>query len=222
MDKSFQDDELVALLKSGHRHLLPKGHIMSNVGEAMGVSIVERGYIKRYLITEEGNQSIQLIYGPGNIFPLTAIFSTLLGLELFDGDEIFFYEVMSNASIRSIKLTTLQDYCEQNPQIYKDLFYVSGTRFNSWIASVEMLSQGNSYRKLAHQLIYFAEEYGQTSAEGTKILIPLTNQDLAGILKLTRETISRNLSRMQQKGLVKLGKNITIVNIEKLRKEYNK
>jgi len=212
-------EELVALLKNGRRHVLPKGQVMGNIWDNLGLAYVESGYIKRYLITREGNQSILVLYGPGYIFPFTPVYRKLFGLELYEGDQAFYYEAMSNAIVRSIKMNVLEDYCRDHPSVHKDLFYVTGTRLNLVIANSETLSLGNSYRKLASQLVYFANHFGQTSGEGIKILIPLTNTDLASILNLTRETVSRSFSRLQQKGLVKSGKNITVLDIEKLRKE---
>ncbi len=64
-------------LSRGHRHKLPKGQIMPSLFKDLGVAKVEKGYIKRYLITQEGNQSIQIIYGPNNVFPLTPVFREL-------------------------------------------------------------------------------------------------------------------------------------------------
>ena len=214
-------EELVALLKTGRRHALPKGQVLGNIWDNLGLAYVESGYIKRYLITREGSQSILVIYGPGYIFPFTPVFRRLFDFELYDGDQFFYYEAMSNAVIRSIRMDTLEEYAGEHPQIYKDLFYVAGTRLNLVIADSDTLSQGNSYRKLAHQLVYFATHFGQPSGDGIKILVPLTIQDLASVLKVTRETISRNLSRMKQKGLVKTDNNAIVVDLEKLQKEIN-
>src|SRR5665213_3348933 len=97
--------ELRALLESGHRHMLPKGQVLSSVGENLGLVVVETGYIKRYLITREGNQSVQSIYGPGYIFPLTPVFKALMNLEIYEGEEILYYEAMSKASIRSVTMS---------------------------------------------------------------------------------------------------------------------
>jgi CRP/FNR family transcriptional regulator len=126
---------------------------------------------------------------------------------------------MSKTSIRSIKISTLKDYCRNNPQVYKELFYITGTRLNLVIAHSETMSLGNSYRSLAHKLAYYADQFGQVSDEGIKLLVPLTNSDLASVMNISRETVSRSFSRLQQKGLVKSGKNIIIPDVEKLRRE---
>jgi len=220
MDYASSTAELSTLLKTGRPHTLIRGQLLGGVGDNIGAAIVERGYIKRYLITPDGNQSILIIYGPGHIFPFTPIYRELTELELYEGDQVFYYEAMSNAKIRTITMASLGAYCQDNPHIYKELFYIAGTRLNLVIASSEIMSLGNSYMKLAQQLVYFGNHFGEVSANGeVKILLPLTNSDLAGLLNLTRETISRSMSRLKRKGLVRPGINLVITDIDKLRRE---
>jgi len=221
MNTSLSTPNLCALLESGHRNRLPAGQVMNSVGQNVGLAIVESGYIKRYLITREGNQSVQSIYGPGDIFPLTPVFRGLLNLEIYTGEEILYYEAMPKTTVRSVTMADLQEYAVRNQSIYKELFYVAGIRLSSNIQRLENVSLSSSYRRLAHQLACFAEQFGENSSSGTKILLPLTNSDLANVLNLTRETVSRSFSRLRKKGLAIGGTHIIIPDVDKLRQEIN-
>ncbi len=108
------------------------------------------------------------------------------------------------------------------PKIYEDLLYIAGLRLNYLISELETMSMANVYEKIAHYLLYLAEHFGKQNDHTAKILIPLSIGDLAAVINVTRETISRNLSRLQRKGLISTGQNIIIPDIEKLRKEINK
>jgi CRP-like cAMP-binding protein len=222
MSLIYTPPTLSEVLNRGHRHQVPKGQIMPSLFKDLGVAKVEKGYIKRYLITQEGNQSIQIIYGPNNVFPLTPVFKELLDFELYEGKEIFYYEAMSPAMIRTVSMTELKQAAAADAKLYEDLLYIAGLRLNYVIAELETMSMGNVYQKIAHQLLYLADHYGERNGQSAKILVPLSTGDLAGILNVTRETISRNLSRLQRKDLISTGKNILIPDIEKLRKEINK
>jgi CRP-like cAMP-binding protein len=214
-------NNLALLLENGRQRQLPKGQVLSDFEGNFGLARIKSGYIKRYLITKEGNQSIQGIYGPGDIFPLTPVFRHLLKLEIYDGEEIVYYETLAVTRLYSIPLAELKDQVDKNPELHENLLRVAGNRLNSNIHHLENMSLANSYRRLAHQLLYFASQFGEFGPEGITILLPLTNSDLSSVLDLTRETVSRNFSRLRQKGLVKNGTHIMIPDIEKLRREIS-
>ena len=69
---------------------------------------------------------------------------------------------------------------------------------------------------VAHQLLYFAKTYGDNSLFGLEITLPLTQQDIADILSLTRETVSQSISTLRKKGLVNTDGHITIMDMDAL------
>jgi CRP/FNR family transcriptional regulator len=118
-------------------------------------------------------------------------------------------------------MADLHEHANRHESIYKELFYTAGIRLSSNIQRLENVSLSSSYSRLVHQLVCFAEQFGEKSSAGTKILLPLTNSDLANVLNLTRETVSRSFSRLQKKGLAIGGTYIIIPDISKLRQEIN-
>jgi CRP/FNR family cyclic AMP-dependent transcriptional regulator len=51
-------------------------------------------------------------------------------------------------------------------------------------------------------------------------MLPVSNQELASQIGTVRELVSRNLSRLQAEGLIKIeGRNVTIVNAKGLEAE---
>lgn len=211
---------LYQLLLSGNRYKLPKGQVIHALNDRSMVSLIETGYIKRYLITKEGNKSIQLIYKPDDIFPMTPIFKSLYEMDLYRGPEVYYYESMTDIVIYSISIDQLNKAASEDPSIYKDLLYASGVRLNSYIHYLEDISLKTSYEKVAHRLIFLADQMGELTPQGTKILLPLTHQDIADILDLSRETVSREMAKLKAKRLVSGTKNIIIPKLDELEKIY--
>ncbi len=183
----------------------------------MLLSVLEAGYVKRYSITDDGGQSVQSVYGPADIFPLTPVFKAIFHQEIYHGREPFYYEPITPVVMHTIDRVALENAVAQDATIYRDLLYVSGTRLGSNIQRLENMSLRVANRKVAHQLVYFADTFGEKTKEGTRILAPLTHQSLADILNLARETVTHCMIRLEAKGLIKVDKHIIVTDIEKLR-----
>lgn len=207
------------LLAEGRRLRLPKGQVVSGFEEQSKLYLLRSGYIKRYLLTKEGTKGIQVVFGPNDVFPLTPVYNSLYDLRVYSGAEQYYYESMTPIELYAISQETLREAIDENPLIYRDLFLAAGLRLNSYIHRLESMSLRVANKKVIHQLVFLAEVFGKKTDAGLTITASLTHQDLADILNLARETVSHVLGRLQEKGLIKHDKFITVTDIERLRRE---
>lgn len=203
----------------GRKFKLSKGQIIQSTDDRRVFNYITSGYVKRYLIANDGSIGVQVIYGPGDVFPITLAFSVLFETEVSQGPETYYYEAITEGEIYTINESELKDSVDANPRLYKDLMSVAGKRLHSTLHGLENLTLKNSYHRVAHELLYLAQRFGEQKANGTKILIPLTHQDLADILSLTRETVSTCMVQLREKGLIKTQKSIIITDMDKLQAE---
>lgn len=211
------DSPLYKLLLSGRHYKLPKGQVVNALDDSAMVNLLKSGYIKRYLITKDGSKGTQVIYGPGDIFPLTPVYKNVYQMDIYSGPEEYYYESMTEIELCSVSQSTIKEALETDSLIYKDLFFAAGLRLNSYIHRLEDMSLRVANRKIAHQLVYLADTFGKKTESGVVIEVPLTHQGLADILNLARETVTHGMTRLQEKGLIEINKNITVVDIDKLR-----
>ncbi|MGH7157057.1 MAG: Crp/Fnr family transcriptional regulator [Candidatus Saccharimonadales bacterium] len=211
--------ELAALLLRGRKYKIPKGQIIQSTENRRVFNLVISGYVKRYLIANDGSYGVQVIYGPGDIFPITLAYSAVFDRKINEGPETYYYEAMTNTDIYTIDESALKEGVEQNPILYKDLFSIAGKRLHSTLHGLENLTLSNSYHRVAHELHYLASKFGEKEPAGVKILVPLTHQDLADILSLTRETVSTAMVELRKKKLIVTGKSIVVPDMEKLETE---
>ncbi len=213
------NNQLHELLKSGRNYKLSKKQVVQTTDDRQVVNLVSSGFIKRYLILNDGSIGVQITYGPGDVFPLTIVFKTLFDQPLYTGPEVFYYETMTDAEIYSIDVSTLEQEVGKNPKLYSDLLQEAGIHLESCVHSLENLSIKGSTKRVAHQLTFFAKNFGKKTAKGICIEPPLTHQDLSDILSLTRETISTSMVQLRKKGLISSDKNIIIPDLKKLEEE---
>lgn len=222
MEQKKIGSSLHSLLLQGKKYDLPKGTTIQTTEGLKVFSYVKSGFVKRFLIANDGTTKIQIIYGPGDVFPLTLAYKSLLKQDIYDGNEVYYYETMTPAQIYRVEDSVLVQQTKMDQQLYKDLLFEAGRRLHSTLYSLENLTLQNTYNRVAHQLVYFAREYGEIKSNGIKITLPLTHQDLASILSVTRETISNSMVQLKKKGLIKVNKFIYVPNIKKLESEaYN-
>lgn len=224
MSYELQDTPYYQLLLTGKRQNLPKGEIVHGFEDRTLVHLIKSGYVKRYKIQNDGSRSIQVIYGPNDMVPLTPVYNTVFETKIYTGPETYYYEAMTDVSLYSISHDTLKEALAKDPLIYKDLFYAAGVRLNSYIHRLEDTSITGSHRRIAHLLVYLADVFGAPTKDGSIVIhLPLTQQTIAEILNLARETVTHSVVNLRDKGLIVVAaKTFTVPDRDKLQHEAYK
>lgn len=200
---------------------VPKKHPIHISEENHLLYFVNKGYVKRYIITQEGTESVQSIYGPGEVFPLTPVYKALFDETIYEGKEEIFYSAVSDCIVHSISREQLLKATEENPLIYKDLLYVAGLRLNSNIHMLENSSLKSATREVAELIVYFANRYGVEIGGGIEIQLPLTHELIGSVVNLTRETVTNSLKRLVELGCIKTGRNVVVTDMTILERQIH-
>lgn len=217
--RSFNN--LHQLIATGRHYQIGKKQVFQSSDDRYRplINMIKSGYVKRYEISNDGSLSIQAVYGPGDVFPLTLAFKSLFDQDVYEGPEIIYYETIADTELYSLDIGNLSKSVMKNPLLYRDLLFEAGVRTHSNIQRLENISLKNSLRRTAHQLSFFARQFGERKLTSIKIKVLLTHQDIADMLSLTRETVSINLQKLQKKGLIKPGRYIEVLDLTKLENE---
>jgi CRP/FNR family transcriptional regulator len=128
--------------------------------------------------------------------------SSVAEVPLFDGGP-YPATVIAIDAVAAI-LISKQDFrqvCLQHPDVALKVLSVIGQRLRQLVAVVEAVSFGSVRQRLARALL----EFGKTTTDGS-FWLPATHQELASRLGTVREVVSRNLSRFQSEGLIRMEK----------------
>lgn len=210
------------LFSSGKKYKFAKGEVIQSADNDATISLLHKGYVKRYLITSRGTISVQNIYGPGFAFPLTLIFKTILGQEIYQGRENYYYEALTDIELLGISESLFLDAASNEPQFYPEILKITGARLLSNIWRLENMSVQPAEKRLAHMLAFYASQFSKKTKAGHEILIPFKHHDLAADLDVARETVSLGMSELEKKGLIKTGRFIIVPSLEKLQDEAYK
>ncbi|HET6924237.1 MAG TPA: helix-turn-helix domain-containing protein, partial [Candidatus Saccharimonadales bacterium] len=62
--------------------------------------------------------------------------------------------------------------------------------------------------------------HGEVHPQGIILKIPVTQQDIADMLSMTRETVTRQYARLKRNGLIAMDRHLVITNLPGLQAAY--
>jgi CRP-like cAMP-binding protein len=173
----------------------------------LGIYVIAEGRVKIFKTSSAGRQ-IQLA--------METAPSSVAEIPLFDGGCL--PASVSALTLVKTLLIRKEDFrriCFDQPEVALKVLAKVGQRLRSLVNLLEQVTFGNVRQRLAQTLLEFRQ-----SAENATFHLPETHEQLAFRLGTVREVISRNLSRFQAEGLIKLDKRqITIIDAAGLRQE---
>ena len=207
--------KIADLFEGGIKREYQKSQVLIYEGDPVhSLHYIESGYVKVYNILNSGSERIIFIYGPGDVFPLTSYLS---------GSNImrYFYVCMSPVTIRAIPSEDLEQRIKHDLNVGETLVGYTTSVNYQFIQRIEILAVNDARRKVVALLAFLVKKTGM----GTPLCelgVNLTQQDLADMSGLTRESTSRQLVRLRKEGVL-LGTNSkSIINETKLEKLLKK
>jgi CRP/FNR family cyclic AMP-dependent transcriptional regulator len=112
---------------------------------------------------------------------------------------------------------------ERSPKILLNMTAVLSRRLRKMNELIRSLAFYDVYGKVARVLLTLAAEKGRATEQGTVIDLRLTQQELAELAGMSRETMTRTLRDFQQAGCVRIESGIiTILEVDMLRREVGR
>lgn len=188
---------------------LRSGQIVFYQGEAaLQTYRILNGLVRAYVIHDNGDEATIAYYGPGDIFPIAPSFD-------ITPVTLFYYETAAESEVEVMHKRDFDDYLRSHSD---EEHHKSAARYVSSLMHISALAQPTARGKLAHTIRYMAIRFGEKSFDGTrrKISIKLTQQDLARLCNASRETMSIELGKLKDEGVLSVKEKKYIVHLAKL------
>jgi len=213
---SLTEGELEFIAKRTIVRRYSSGELAFGEGEpCMGLYVVESGHVRIFKSSPAGREQVLSVDGPG---------SSIAELPVFDGGAYPASAIaIQDATLLFVGKQDFQALCLAHPQVGLKVLRVVGARLRRLVEVIEELSFTTVRHRLASYLFRLAQKSGKRTAEGLVVSLPVINQELAAQIGTVRELVSRNLSRLQAEGLLKLdGREVTLSNLKALEEEVQK
>jgi CRP/FNR family transcriptional regulator len=194
------------------RRFSPGETVFSEGQPCSGMYIVESGHVRIFKSSAGGREQVLSIDGPG---------SSVAELPVFDGGNYpASVTAVDDATLLFVSKQHFQALCLAHPQVALKVLRVVGARLRRLVGIIEELSFTTVRHRLASFLLRLARTEGKRTDEGVEVCLPVSNQELASQIGTVRELISRNLSRFQSEGMLKIeGRRLIVRDLKALEAE---
>lgn len=208
---NLSEEELDSIIPQVVKRRLKKNTVIFHENDAaMAFYLVKTGRVKIFKTGPEGREQVISILGDGQIFG---------DVPAFDGGPYpASAATMADSEIYLIRSEDFQALVRRYPDVALKIIKVLGQRLRQSMELVRDLSFKQVPHRLAGLLVKLSDEYGVDTEDGLLIELPLSRQELADIVGTSRETITRELKKMEREGILLIDRRrLTITEPERLR-----
>lgn len=210
-----EEHQLKQLFETGRRLIYQKDDVVIRTSDTpSGVYYVASGSVKAYCLCKDGEHNIIMTFGPGEIFPTAWAVSGVsrpVGFSALEGTELW----------RISRESFLQSLWADSGLMYAALQMLAGN-FSMLVCELDNLQYRSAREKVVYRLLFLASRFGQVDGNTAYLGMRITNDYLARSTNITRETASREISRLNRKELIKtINGRLVIPDLTNLRNEIH-
>lgn len=189
----------------------PKGQILVFADEnPEHIFYLVSGRVRKYDVSYRGDEVIVNIFKPPAFFPMSWAINK--------SQNKYFYKTETKSELHIVPTAVALEFVKSNPDVMLDLLSRIYKGMDGLLGRMVHLMSGTAKSRLIYELIIECRRFGKTAA-GFHIVLNVNEVDLAARTGLSRETVSREMQKLKEIGIVTIkGKEITIKDLPALEK----
>ncbi|GAB6098288.1 Crp/Fnr family transcriptional regulator [Halanaerocella petrolearia] len=201
---ALTDEELAKIKDIMFTRKYQKGEFIFFEGEeGEGLFFIESGKVKLTKMIESGKEQILNLFKTGDMFAEVVLFD--------QGEYPATAVAIEDSKIGVISKEDMEDIMRKYPEITIKMLRVMSKRLRRAQMRVRNLGLKNTKSRTASILVHLAQEHGWDNQQKTSISLSLSQQDLAGLIGSSRETISRVLSKFKKEDIVNVSRQKIVI-----------
>lgn len=158
------------------------------------VFLLKVGIIRAYTISASGAKNIQLMYGHGEVFPVSHLVHKRL--------QNVYYEALTDCKVVRMQTKALVPYLQSNAAAGYAMLTTVAKEFIVYKARVDILEYQYARERVAYQLLLLGKRFGKQE-DGDELVMQHFPQDvLAESCNVSRESVNRELKRFERLGYI--------------------
>lgn len=199
-----------ALLGSARVRMLAARDVLAREGDdAAFAGLLQIGFLKLTRASADGTDMIVRYLGPGEAF---AAIAALPGAR---------FPVTATAVMPARMVLwpaeTIQAHADRLPQLKTNLMKAMSGHMSGALERMQELTSERVPQRVARALVRMARDCGERTADGFRIVHPITRQELADLTGTSLFTVSRLVSSWESQGLLRTARGaMTVVDPDEL------
>lgn len=176
-----------------------------------GIFFLTKGVVRMFVLSK-GVELTLNIYKPHALFPMSQV--------LNNKKERYTYDALTEVQGYFAPKKDFGKFLSKNPPVLFDLLRRIYRGLDGFFMRLEALLSNDAYFRVLTQLIIYSKRFGQTDKNKITFDWHLTHRELASQTGLARESVTKQIKKLQDKGLIGyLGKKLVIYDLPKLEAE---
>lgn len=197
----------------GETKVYTKGKLLTLAGqEPTSISFLVEGIVEQYDITPEGNKIVVNIFKPPAFFPMSwAINKT---------PNTYFFAALTDVKLKHANADATVAFLKNNPDVTFDLLSRVYRGTDALLKRLVFAARGIASSRLIFELLIEAYRFGSDTSDSKK-LIRVRQSSLASRSGLARETVSRELHKLEVEGFIVLTKQGVVLDMSRLERKLD-
>lgn len=194
--KRIEDESIIAHFSDGLLMQFSKEEtIINGYDEPEGVYLIKKGFVKAYSVSDAGHGNLLIIHEEGEFIPLPWA---------LDGAHTtgLYYEAMTDVTILRTPKDKLRSALGNNSWLSQEILRQAVNIITVYTQRIQTLEYRSARGRIIAELLYMAERFGRNQDGEIVIDAPITHQDIADSINMTRETASRALESLFEERLM--------------------
>ena len=188
--KEFED-----FYKQFTKRYYKKGEILIRADDdPQGIFCLTQGYVRQYSISKTGFEFTLNILKPISYFPMVwAVNGT---------PNVYYFEALTSVEVGRAPREQVVNFIKDKPTVIFELMSELLEDYAETLTRIEHLVFSDAYRRVISVLIYIAKHFGEVNKNRIIVNHRFTQQDIATLVGVTRETASSEMVKLEKKGLI--------------------
>jgi CRP/FNR family transcriptional regulator len=188
-----------------------KGQVIISQGdEPYSVYLIKSGVVKLYSIDNAGFERTINIFSRDNAFPVTWLLKDL------PSQHLYFYEAFTNVVCYQAPIEAARQYISRHTDLLLDLVdSLTKTQINL-LGRIQNLEKSHVQERLEFVLYFLATRLGTFNGYVAAINAPITQEDIARLAGVTRESMSIEINKARNKGVMWKEQHVTFIDLQRL------
>lgn len=192
-----------------------KGEMLIRADDDLqGIFCLKKGYVRQYTISKTGFELTLHILKPISYFPMVwAINGT---------PNVYYFEALTPVQVGRAPRDQVVNFIKDKPTVIFELMSELLADYAETLTRMEHLVFSDAYRRVISVLLYIAKHFGVEKGKGIVVEHRFTQQDIATLVGVARETASNEMVKLEKKGFVSYeGHSMIFKNINDLEHELS-
>ncbi|OGY11204.1 MAG: hypothetical protein A3H88_00330 [Candidatus Blackburnbacteria bacterium RIFCSPLOWO2_02_FULL_44_9] len=155
---------------------------------------LREGFVREFIISEEGEELTIHIFEPGSYFPLTWALGDIPNRHSF--------QALTPGTTTLLPKRELIKFLNKNPQFAYKLSRRLIRGIDGLERRIEVTTFGDIYKRVVSILLYLAKHFGSGPDSSKSLKYKFSHQEIAHLVGATRERVSLSIEKLKKKKIV--------------------